>query len=90
MVHDSVKEDLRRLDGLTFSPNTNIRKFIVVITPDSIQPGIETLGTFLGGAEERKEWGEQMPEGRWRVFHDVRPVYNHPCPALRSLFFSRE
>jgi len=57
MVHDSIEEDLHRVDRLNLSPHT-IRKFFVVVTPDSIQPEIKALGTFLGGAGDRMEWGE--------------------------------
>ena len=60
--YDLDVEDLRRINGLNFSPHSNICKYLVVVTPDDIHPEIRVPKTFFEGEEE-------APEDLFSMFH---------------------
>ena len=66
VTYDMIEEGFRKIDNLGLSPN--IRKYYVVVTPESVNPRMRVSGEY-----SREGWG--------KVLGKVSRVFNYPVPA---------
>ena len=62
-------DTLRSIDKLNFPSHTNIRKFVVAVTPDGVDPKIKIPNTSSEGTGEKRRRDKKAPEEPWRAFH---------------------